>query len=137
MTNDGERWTLPPLTLNDRCDFTCNAPALVRIVIATGDLYACSHHFDANAAPLRDVAVYIQDERIAPRTDSTDLEELGRMHMRRGLTHADPCRWCCTRLVNRRTFDRNTSTWREYFMCETCDMTEAEGMRELLKGLVK
>jgi hypothetical protein len=137
MTSGEERWALPPLTLDDRCDFTCNAPALLRIIIATGDLYACNHHFEANAAALRLVAVYVQDERMAPRTDSTDLEEVGRMHMRRGLTHADPCRWCFQRLVNRRFWDRGTSSWREYFLCETCDMTEAEGMRELLKGLTR
>lgn len=129
-----DRWTLPPLTLADRCDFRCNAPALLRVVMATGDLYACAHHFDANADGLRAVAAYVQDERLAPRTDTEDMEPLGRMLMRRGLTHADPCRWCCTRLDNVRTFGA-IAGWRDYFLCPVCDRTAAD--MESLKGITE
>lgn len=130
-----DRWTLPALTLADRCDFTCNAPALLRIVMSTGDLYVCAHHFDSNADALRAVAVYVQDERLTPKTNDEGLEPVGRMHMRRGLTHADPCRWCLTRLVNHRIFDKTVGQWRDYFMCEVCDETAAD--MESLKGLTE
>lgn len=106
---------------------------MLRIITAAGDLYACAHHYERNAARLNAAARYVQDERLAPRTDTEGLEDVGRMHMRRGLTHADPCRWCLLRLRNVRLFDGVTSAWREYFLCEVCDETAAD--MDSLKGL--
>lgn len=79
------------------------------------------------------VAIYIHDDT-APALSDVDLEDLGRMNMRRGLTHADPCRWCTRRLVNRRTHDKLRNEWRDYFICEHCDQTADPNM-DTLKGL--
>lgn len=54
--------TLPPLTHADRCD-KCSAQAFVRTVLLTGDLLFCGHHFSADEAKLRELAVLVQDER--------------------------------------------------------------------------
>lgn len=130
-----ERWTLPALTAADRCDFTCGAAAAVRVIFSTGDLYACGHHYEADQLSLEATSVYVQDERgaapAAPTTPGEPLEDLGRMHMRRGLTHADPCRWCTRRLVLRRFHDAVHNTWRDYFVCEHCDETAALDMHTL------
>lgn len=132
MTDPAERWTLPPLTADDHCDWpACGVPAALRIILNSGDLYACAHHYRQHCDTLNAAAVHVQDERLTPRVGTEGLEDLGRMNMRRGLTYIDPCRWCCTRLVQRRTYINGK--YRDYFICPVCDETAAD--MDSLKGL--
>ncbi len=54
----------PTLTAADRCD-RCGAQALVRVVLASGELLFCGHHAKAYQDTLRDKAVDWVDETAA------------------------------------------------------------------------
>ena len=49
------------LTALDRCD-RCGAQAYVRVVLASGELLFCAHHFREHENRLRTVAADVQDE---------------------------------------------------------------------------
>lgn len=49
------------LLATDRCD-ACGAQAYVRVTLATGQLYFCSHHANANRAKLEPIATEWHDE---------------------------------------------------------------------------
>jgi hypothetical protein len=51
----------PELTGTDRCD-RCGAQALVRVVLTSGELLFCGHHYREYGSTLRDVAIDVIDE---------------------------------------------------------------------------
>jgi len=55
--------TLAPtkLTAHDRCD-RCSAQAYVRVVLPSGDLLFCGHHWSRHEEVLRPKAVEVYDE---------------------------------------------------------------------------
>ena len=48
------------LVAEDRCD-RCNAQALVRVVLPSGELLFCRHHYTKHAAALQPMAVRVDD----------------------------------------------------------------------------
>lgn len=51
-----------PLKIADRCD-RCGAQAYVRATTIAGDLLWCGHHFHEYEPRLREVSIFIHDER--------------------------------------------------------------------------
>jgi len=50
----------PALSPTDRCD-SCGAQAYVRVVLTSGDLLFCGHHFNRHAGRLKELAVRVED----------------------------------------------------------------------------
>lgn len=66
-----------PLTAADRCD-RCGAQAYVRAVLPSeSELLFCAHHWHANQAALRELALCIHDEssRLADIPATASLDE--------------------------------------------------------------
>ena len=61
--------TMEPAVLvaEDRCD-RCGAQALVRVVLPSGELLFCRHHYGKHATALRPMAVRVDDftDRLDP-----------------------------------------------------------------------
>lgn len=57
------------LVAEDRCD-RCGAQALVRVVLPSGELLFCRHHYTRHAAALRPMAIRVDDfsDRLEQRT---------------------------------------------------------------------
>ena len=55
---------VPPvaLTYSDRCD-RCGAQAFIKIILLTGELLFCVHHFTQHETVLRSATINILDER--------------------------------------------------------------------------
>lgn len=60
-TNETTDAVVRQLNANDRCD-ACGAQAYVRVTLATGELYFCAHHANANKAKLEPLAKEWHDE---------------------------------------------------------------------------
>lgn len=50
------------LNTEDRCD-ACGAQAFVRVLLRTGELLFCVHHFNKNENTLESIAIAITDQR--------------------------------------------------------------------------
>lgn len=50
------------LTVSDRCDL-CGSQAYVQVLLSTGDLNFCAHHFTKNEEKLTHIAQAVLDER--------------------------------------------------------------------------
>jgi hypothetical protein len=123
--DEGERFTMPPLTADDLCDKReCDVRALVKVVTLSGDVMFCGHHYALIEHAVRPVAAYVQDERGAgPRLDvRVALEPDGKMHHSNGIRWADQCRGCMGRFERRST---NKGVPRTLFVCPTCDESAA------------
>lgn len=126
----GDHWDMPELTAADRCD-RCGARALVRVVLLSGDLYFCGHHYHAHEVALliHGVHVYDHDERkvYGFNVDTRqEIDEDGRMHFDFGMRSTDQCRWCCTRLQLRRAkAPQSQYLTYNYVVCPICDGTPA------------
>ena len=128
MTDEG-RFDLPPIEPGTPCDTGCGAAALVKIVLITGDLYMCGHHYANTEQAIANDAVHIHDERGAlgdrAGNTNTELEPLGRMCQPNGLRSVDQCRWCCTRLELRRAKRPGSGVIINYVICPICEASAA------------
>ena len=52
--------TRVPITALDRCD-RCNAPAMIRATLQSGELYFCGHHGRKMSTPLISKALEVYD----------------------------------------------------------------------------
>jgi hypothetical protein len=62
------------LTAHDRCDVQdCGAQAYVRVLLKTGDLLFCGHHFTANQSVIDQTALAVYDARSLIGSDRLDV----------------------------------------------------------------
>jgi len=60
------------LVVSDRCDL-CGSQAYVGVVLESGDLMFCSHHFNSFEDKLRETATLVIDERWKLSTNRLDV----------------------------------------------------------------